>query len=273
MEIGFGNGEFLARNSVLAPERDFVGLELSWNSIKRALRRINRPPRSNVKLIRIPGRLALERLFAPNSLEVIRCLFPVPWPNPKMANKRLFSTTFLDLVANRLIGQGFFQMVTDNRELADWTNEQATISALELEMVESQAKFDTKYERKWQDGGREIFFHFIGRKRFHKEIPALDSCCMQTFFSDRIDPFDYSPPNFLGQPTVVFGQFIYDSRIGQGLIRTKVVESNFAQEFYIKLSEVSQGRFQISPALPRQIFPTDGVNLALSLASLNEVPK
>jgi tRNA (guanine-N7-)-methyltransferase len=268
LEIGFGNGEYLARTSESNPQRDFVGLEIAWNSFKRALRRLAQPPRSNVRLMHLPAFPALGRFFAPLSLSAARCLFPVPWPNEKHAHKRLFSRSFLDLMSNRLKEGGTFTIVTDHEGLAHWTMEQATNSVMKLELVVSQNLLDTKYERKWLSGGQKTFFHLTGRKIGHTGIDNHGIVDMQPRFSYSIVPTDYHPQGQSSEPTVVFGEFIYDSHLRQGLLATKVVEDQFIQEFHIRIAQQPDGGFKLSPALPSQVYPTLGVLKALDLAAL-----
>jgi tRNA (guanine-N7-)-methyltransferase len=271
VEIGFGNGEYLARLSETSPEKNFVGLEISWNSLKRALRRLNTPPRTNVKIIRLAALPALERLFKPKSLSVVRALFPVPWPNEKQAKKRLFTKEFLTILANRLRDDGQFFMVTDHKGLAHWTINEAKQTELKLEMFEHKALLDTKYERKWLSGGQETFFHLTGHKTGHPQIPDSGFREMQPSYSNSIDPQKYQPKNITGDPTVVFGDFIYDPARCQGLLATKVVEDQFIQEFHIRVALTPQGSWKLAPALANQVFPTKGVKLALALAALEEL--
>ncbi|MDR1677619.1 MAG: hypothetical protein LBS44_04420, partial [Deltaproteobacteria bacterium] len=266
--IGFGNGEYLARTSELSPEKDFIGLEIAWNSLKRALRRLALPPRTNVRLFHIPAYPALKLFFKPRTLSAVRCLFPVPWPNEKHAHKRLFSKAFLDLAANRLNDQGTFTIVTDHEGLAQWTMEQANGSQMEFKLVKSRELLDTKYERKWLSGGQQTFYHLTGHKTNHLEIDFQSFGEMQPRFSYSIVPTDYHPIGRSLEPTVVFGEFIYDSRLRQGLLFTKVIEDQFIQEFFIRISQQPDGGFKLIPANSGQVYPTFGVAAALDLAAL-----
>ncbi|MDR2386533.1 MAG: hypothetical protein LBE80_02975, partial [Deltaproteobacteria bacterium] len=209
LEIGFGNGEYLARRAESHPDRDFVGLEIAWNSHKRALRRLAEPPKkTNVRLLHLPAWVALKLFFEPNSLSAVRCLFPIPWPNQKQAHKRLFTTRFFDLVANRLKSEGAFTMVTDHEGLALWTMERARESMIDLELFKgNDLKLDTKYERKWLSAGQKIFFHLTGKKMAHLDIDPLDLEAfdqMDSRISYQIDPSDYHPKGRNQEPTVVF---------------------------------------------------------------------
>jgi tRNA (guanine-N7-)-methyltransferase len=273
LEIGFGNGEYLARTSEAAPERDFVGLEIAWNSLKRALRRLASPPRDNVRLLHLPAFPALERFFGPRSLSAARCLFPVPWPNEKQAHKRLFSRAFLDLLANRLDDGGSFSVVTDHEGLAHWALGQSKGSGLPLSLAMGHELMDTKYERKWLSGGQDTFYHLTGRKAGHAEIREPGFGDMQPRLSYSIVPSEYHPQGRSLEPTVVFGDFVYDDRKKQGLLATKVVEDQFIQEFYIRISQQPDGGHKLAPAQPSQVFPTLGVATALALAALEESGK
>ncbi|MDR1035425.1 MAG: hypothetical protein LBT40_02270 [Deltaproteobacteria bacterium] len=267
LEIGFGNGEFLSRQSLAEPGRDFVGLEISWPSVKRALRRIGKPPRSNVRLVCLPAGPALSLYFPEESVSVARALFPVPWPKEKHAKKRLFSRKFLDLLASRLVPHGAFHMVTDDPVLARWTVEQSLGSALPLALEEREEALDTKYGRKWETRGARIFYYLEGVKARHPEVPRRGTEAMQPTFLDTLDPQTFSPAGISGETAVVFRDFVWDPLRETGFLSTKVVEGDFIQEFFIRLRRDPDGRYRLYPALAHQVFPTEGVRKALELAA------
>lgn len=271
LEIGFGNGEFMHRYSLENPGRNLVGVEVAWASIKRALRRLDTPPRQNVRLMMMRGEVALERCFAPQSLDVIRALFPVPWPDERREQKRLFQRSFLDLAATRLKDGGAFIIVTDSPDLAQWTLAQADGSALVFDFEERPAEMDTKYERKWQGGGRQIFYHLTGRKISTPQLAAPQEIEMQAFYCDSFNPDTYQPQNFVGDTIVKFKEFVYDRQKQQGLLRAMVMEGTLTQEFFIKISNI-EGRWKVSPAIASQLFPTQGVAKALELAAAPTAP-
>lgn len=268
-EIGFGNGEFLHRQSLDQPARDFVGAEIAWASLKRALRRLASPPRPNVRVLLMKAEAALERCFAPGSLDVIRSLFPVPWPDERQEKRRLFQRAFLDLAASRLKPGGRFILVTDSPELAYWTMEQAQGSALDLSLEERPAEMDTKYERKWQGGGQRTFFHLTGSQaaaapaRIERPLEIHD---MQAYYRDRFDPDNFAPQGCAGEIVVKFKEFIYDRERAQGLLRAFVVEGPLTQDFFINIRREGE-RWKLSPAIASQLFPTQGVARALELAA------
>ncbi len=266
LEIGIGNGEYLNRISREQPDHDFVGLDIAWASLKRALRRLAAPPRGNVRVMLMRAETALWRCFAPESLAVVRSLFPVPWPDERQEKKRLFQRAFLDLAANRLRPEGLFQLVTDSPELAEWTLAQARGSALEMALEERPAELDTKYERKWQGGGRRIFFQLTGRKILHPPMTPPQEFDMQAYYRDQFDPATFRPEGSTGDIVVKFKEFIFDRELGQGLLRAFVVEGPLVQDFFIRISR-EENRWKVSPAIGSQLFPTQGVARALELAA------
>ncbi|MDR2612407.1 MAG: hypothetical protein LBG06_06120 [Deltaproteobacteria bacterium] len=267
LEIGFGNGERLHRASLAAPERDFVGLEISWPSVKRALRRLGNPPRRNARLVCMPAAPALSLLFPEESLAEALALFPVPWPKVRHERKRLFSRAFLDLLASRLEGSGRFRMATDDPSLAAWTLAQSEGSALPLTLSELAGGLDTKYGRKWESLGARSFFHLEGVKARHPVIPCHGPMDMQPTFLASLEPGSYNPAGISGETAVVFREFIFDPARREGLLSAKVVEGDFIQEFFIRLRPDPDGRWRLYPAFPHLVFPTEGVRKALELAA------
>jgi tRNA (guanine-N7-)-methyltransferase len=65
LEIGFGSGDYLVARAQQHPERDFVGIELEWEGVQRALRRIAGAGLTNVRVLLGDARPILWRAIAP----------------------------------------------------------------------------------------------------------------------------------------------------------------------------------------------------------------
>jgi len=118
LEVGFGNGEFLAAEARERPERDHVGIELSWASTERMLRRLEREGIGNVRLLLGDAELLLDVLFAPESLVECFVIHPCPWPKGRHAGRRLVNPRFLALAARALVPDGRLSIATDHAAYA-----------------------------------------------------------------------------------------------------------------------------------------------------------
>ena len=264
IEIGFGNGEFLVRQALSSPERNFVGLELKWGSIRRGLRQIARAGLSNVRLLQIDSRVALDRLFLPLSIDHVYALFPMPWPKRYHERHRLFSHNFLKLLNNRLLPNGKAQIITDCEPYFTWVLEQLPGTGFNVDTKISSPQFNTKYERKWQGKGQNDFFEISLLKQEHLEIPAKEEVSVKTYCVEHFNPEKFSPTNERGEVVVQFQEFLFDPKRQKGMVRVIVVEDIFTQDFWIAIESREAG-WHIKVAPGCEVASTIGVQRALDL--------
>ena len=124
LEIGSGNGEFLARRITEHPERNVVGLDLRWSSLIRGMRRLQEVDARHVRLLQVDARVALDWLFPPRSLSQVFILFPCPWRKERTAKHRLMDPSFLGSLNQCLVDGGQVELATDWRPFHDWVLEQ-----------------------------------------------------------------------------------------------------------------------------------------------------
>lgn len=160
VEIGFGNGEFLAALARERPHWNLVGFEVALTCLKKAGTRLAQAGVENVRLARLDGKFALRELFGDDSVAEVYLNFPCPWPKARHAHRRLVDPEFGDILAGVLAPGGRFRLTTD----VDWYAEAAA------EVLEGSGCFSlkgpslleewgprTRYERKWRREGRRIF--------------------------------------------------------------------------------------------------------------------
>ncbi|HPD60543.1 MAG TPA: tRNA (guanosine(46)-N7)-methyltransferase TrmB [Thermodesulfobacteriota bacterium] len=264
VEIGFGNGEFLVRQALASPERNFVGMELKWGSIRRGLRQITRAGVNNVRLLQIDSRVAFDRLFLPLSIDHVYALFPMPWPKRHHERHRLFSYNFLKLLNNRLMIKGEAQVVTDCEPYFNWVLEQLPGTGFHVDTKISFSQFNTKYERKWQEKGQNKFFEINLVKHEHQELPEKEEIILKTYCINHFDPEKFFPTNERGEVTIQFQEFLFDPKHQKGMVRVIVVEDIFTQDFWIAI-ESRDGGWRIKVAPGCEIASTVGVQRALDL--------
>ncbi len=160
LEIGCGNGEFLVDWAQSRPEWNFVGIEISMESVWRIQHRIFRNDLRNVRVLREDARFALRELFPDASLRHVMMNFPDPWPKEKHRRRRTIKPEFVGTLAALLEIGGYFELVTDQ----DWYAGDAGALFKESECFDLQPvevdpirPVTTKYERKWRKEGRHTF--------------------------------------------------------------------------------------------------------------------
>lgn len=119
LEIGFGNGASLAQMASLAPERDFLGIEVHRPGVGHLLLEIERYALANVRVICADAVEILERHVAPASLDRVLLFFPDPWPKTRHHKRRILQPVFVALIHDRLKPGGVFHMATDWQQYAE----------------------------------------------------------------------------------------------------------------------------------------------------------
>lgn len=119
LEIGFGNGVSLAQMATLAPEQDFLGIEVHRPGVGHLLLEIERHALANVRVLCADAVEVLERHIAPGSLDRVLLFFPDPWPKTRHHKRRILQPAFAALIRDRLRPGGIFHMATDWQRYAE----------------------------------------------------------------------------------------------------------------------------------------------------------
>ncbi len=160
LEIGFGNGEYLAWWAEQAPEWNLVGVEFTRACLERAAERVHRAGVSErVRLLHGDARHVLRETLPPGSVREAVMQFPMPWPRKRHAKHRVIGPRFRATLASLLCADGRFELVTDQ----DWYAEQAAADfasdsgfVVEERCVDPDRPFRTRYERRWLAEGRHV---------------------------------------------------------------------------------------------------------------------
>lgn len=265
VEIGFGNGDYLLRSARERPEHNFVGIEIPWPQIKRALSKLEKRELENVRLLQVDARTALERMFRSRSAHRFVSLFPCPWPKKRHARHRLFSKAFLRLANSRLVDGGELLIVTDSTPFADWILDQAEGSGFAAARTIVAPRYGTKYEHKWQGKGQTDFHELHLRKEEHVEVSVKEDRPVRARTIARFDADTFEPPNSHSTELHVQSkELLYDPQRGKAMLQVVVAEENLEQNFWIEIARRDDG-WRIQPARGCGFIPTAGVQEALDL--------
>lgn len=163
MEIGIGNGEFLAHLATNHPDANFLGFEVVKRVFKKAIARVQRNHLENVRLVHYDGSFFMN-LLPDESVSNFYINFPDPWPKKKHHKRRLLKTPFLKLLARKLKNNGTLYMVTDHENYAKeiMTNlipvDDLTSAFKSVYVNDLIDYYPTKYYRKFAQPGNVFFF-------------------------------------------------------------------------------------------------------------------
>lgn len=102
VEIGFGMGDSLLEMAKLAPEKNFIGIEVHTPGIGRIVRGANELGLKNIKVYQNDAFKVLAQCFADNSIDTVQIFFPDPWQKKKHHKRRLIQAPLLELLEPKL---------------------------------------------------------------------------------------------------------------------------------------------------------------------------
>jgi len=123
LEIGFGNGEALARASEHDPARDHLGIEVHRPGIGRLMNALATRDARNVRLWNHDAVEVLENEIPPDSLDEVRIWFPDPWHKKRHHKRRLIQSAFVQLLGRRVKLGGLLHLATDWADYAEQMRE------------------------------------------------------------------------------------------------------------------------------------------------------
>ncbi|HBO96580.1 MAG TPA: hypothetical protein DE315_08825 [Candidatus Omnitrophica bacterium] len=268
VEIGSGLGEFLIRSALAHPRRDYVGIELNWERICKTLTGITAERRQgrlrNIRLLKIDARVAFERLFLPRSIDHVHCLFPCPWPKKGHIKHRLFSNAFLKLVNSRLKQRGRVKIVTDFLPYREWIWGEMEGSGFEVAAGTIEARYDTKFERKWQKEGQKEFYELDLTRTESIAVPVKEDAPLQAYQLKEFDPQRFCFENQAGAISVIFKEMLFDPARQKAMVHVVAAEEELTQHVWITV--MKKGKiWRVCKSDGQNVLPTPAVARAIEL--------
>jgi len=118
LDLGCGNGVFLAALAAREPESNCLGVEKKDYRVRQARRRAADFP--NARVMRGEVGEVLGQ-FAARSLSSVYLLFSDPWPKRRHAVRRLVQNEFVGLLSPRMAPGGKFYFASDAAPYFAWS--------------------------------------------------------------------------------------------------------------------------------------------------------
>ncbi|MGR8998051.1 MAG: tRNA (guanosine(46)-N7)-methyltransferase TrmB [Gammaproteobacteria bacterium] len=119
VEIGFGNGESLAKMAAANPDTDYIGIEVHRPGVGHLMMLLDQQGLNNVRIYSHDAIEIIEHKIADNSLAGLHLFFPDPWPKKKHHKRRIVRPDFVKLLARKLKAGGYFHAATDWQNYAE----------------------------------------------------------------------------------------------------------------------------------------------------------
>ncbi len=119
VEIGFGNGDSLAKMAAANPDHDYIGIEVHKPGVGHLLILLTEQGLTNVRVYCHDAIEILEQKIPDHSLAGLHLFFPDPWHKKKHHKRRIVRPSFVDLLNKKLQVGGYFHAATDWQHYAE----------------------------------------------------------------------------------------------------------------------------------------------------------
>ncbi len=247
VEIGFGNGEFLAGGSRERPDWNWVGFETSLTCVVKAGRKLAQAGAENARLALADGRFALRELFPDESVYRVFVHFPCPWPKTRHAERRVMDGDFSRTLAAVLAPGGLFELTTDVLVYAQDAADHLAARGFRAAKPEVVAVFGpgTRYEAKWRTQGREIWRLTAERGSKEGTLRIAEGTMPHVRVAKTVPPGAVERlvglrESWPGGAFVVKGAFLSPDE-GTALLRTFATDEGFQQHYLLVVAREEAG--------------------------------
>lgn len=159
VEIGCGNGRFLAANAAKRPGVSFVGVERMMDRVRRVSRKAQQGALHNLCVVRVEAGRFVHELLPDASIAAFYLFFPDPWPKRRHHKNRFFQRERCDDIFRTLVPGGAMHIATDHedyfKEMNRFLSEDARFEPIEA-LVRAEDE-QTDFERLFLSKDQPIY--------------------------------------------------------------------------------------------------------------------
>ena len=148
LEIGFGNGESLARLAMQYPGNNYLGIEVHRPGVGHLLLRIEALALTNLLLIQHDAVEVIKDGLQENALAGALLLFPDPWHKKRHHKRRILQPQLVEQLARTIRSGGRFHAATDWQPYANFMLQVMSQADTSFENIAGQGKFYPRSEER-----------------------------------------------------------------------------------------------------------------------------
>jgi tRNA (guanine-N7-)-methyltransferase len=159
IEIGSGDGTFLAAAAARAPSTNFLGIERSPAKARRLVARIARLGNPRVRTLQADATCVVGTLVPPASVAAYHVYFPDPWPKRRHARRRVLTPALIAALARTLVPDGRLLLATDVYGYASLIRLDVLAGGrfAQCESGHDHPGLTTAFARKYRAAGRAVY--------------------------------------------------------------------------------------------------------------------
>jgi len=165
LEIGCGNGDFIAQTALLHPDWNFIALDYYNKGCLKTCKRLDRQGVDNVRVVRDEARSFITRCITPGSLVAVVINCPDPWPKLRHRKRRLVNAEFVSFLAGYMRAGVDFHFATDFDDYGlDVAGMMPALAGFENVLAPDLYRHErpqyplSKYMMKFMAEGKQIYF-------------------------------------------------------------------------------------------------------------------
>lgn len=270
VEIGFGSGDFLIKMAMENRDQIFFGIEKSWISINKLLKKCSLNHINNVFCTKLDAYWAMQLLFRDGSIKKLIMNYPDPWFKKSHIERRLTTRENLYVYAKKLIPSGEIKIRSDYYPFVEFTLQEAdflkcfSINVLTPSIDEPL----TKYEKKWLSMGKKIYDIVLKKEREPfpvkiKEIKEVTDLFPVKVSAKEIDPENIAHKEFKIEEALYLKCFSLWRNEQNLAIEVILSENGFVQAFIVTVKKKGD-YFIIDVSKFSEVLKTEGIQKALN---------
>jgi tRNA (guanine-N7-)-methyltransferase len=157
VDLGCGDGLFLAAAAVADPSKNFLGVERMPGRVRSTCRKIEAGGLSNARVLEIEISYAVRYLLPVASVAAFHLMFPDPWPKRRHSSRRIVTGELLTVLHRALAPDGTLRIATDEIDYFTEIERLASCSPDFVPMFDQETPaLESTFENRFRRDGLEI---------------------------------------------------------------------------------------------------------------------